>query len=192
MSETKAPKVTLVLENNIIEFYNELENPHKNTNYDLDYSEKNSYKPSTKYGIKVYDNYENILKSCIISGSGGSTLIDEDSMKISGNAIYICCSDNVYSLSIPELKHLWKKQLDDLTCFTIHYLNEDFLVHGETNLTRVDTSGNIKWQFSGEDILLTLEGIDDLKILENKIIVKNFNHREYILDFDGNEISLKK
>lgn len=192
MSSSKEPKVTLVLENNIIEFYNELENPDENTNYHLNYSENNGYKPSAKYGIKVYDHNENILNSCLISGSGGSTIIDEDSMKISGNAIFICCSDNVYALVIPELKLLWKKQLDDITCFTIHYLIEDFLIHGEINLTRVDISGNIKWQFRGEDILLNLEGTDGFKILENKIIVKDFNSREYVLDFDGNEISQLK
>lgn len=79
-----------------------------------------------------------------------------------------------------------------MTCFEIFYLEKDYLVHGELDITRLDKNGKIIWQNSGKDIFTTLEGKDDFCLTETEIIAKDWNYEKYIFDYDGNLKSLTK
>ena len=47
-----------------------------------------------------------------------------------------------------------------MTCFGIHFLDEDYVIHGELEITRLDKDGKIVWQYIGRDIWTTPEGTD--------------------------------
>jgi hypothetical protein len=54
--------------------------------------------------------------------------------------------------------------------------------------------GNEKWKFGGRDIFITLDGKEPIeitpdKIIPDKIILKDFEGYEYILDENGHELS---
>ena len=52
----------------------------------------------------------------------------------------------------------WNTQADEVTCFQIYVLQEDYIIHGELEISRIDKNGNIKWQYSGADIFVTSDG----------------------------------
>jgi hypothetical protein len=89
-------------------------------------------------------------------------------------------------LTIPDLNLEWKTVADVATCFGIYYLDKDYVVHGELEITRLDKDGKIIWQKGGRDIWLTLEGIDDFVVYDNYILATDWDYNRYKFDFDGN------
>jgi hypothetical protein len=139
------------------------------------------------HGIKI-SNYEEEINSCLIGASCGSTSIFENSSLLDKDRLVICCADKIFCLSIPGLDLKWQTRAD-LTCLQIFKLEEDYLVHGEVNISRIDANGNIKWQFGGADIFISIESADDFKIETDHIRVVDFCNTEYKIDFSGNLIS---
>ena len=152
------------------------------------YSLDEDYENSTQIGIQIFDNDE-IVSSAMIGATGGASGIHKTSQIVKGNRITICCSDTVFCLSIPELELNWKIKSDEATCFEIFELKEDYIVHGELEISRISWNGEIVWQRAGADIFTTLEGKDDdFLVAEDSIIATDWENRKYRFDFDGNEI----
>ena len=105
---------------------------------------------------------------------------------ISYGGLIICCSNTIFKLTIPDLNLEWKTIADSATCFGIDYLDKDYVVHGEIEITRLDKDGKIVWQKGGRDIWTTPEGIDDFKVYDNYIIATDWDYNRYKIDFDGN------
>ncbi len=93
--------------------------------------------PSSKHGIRLIENGEEI-NNCLIIGSCGGTGINKNSSILDNNNLLVCCSDSVFSISILDLKLNWVKKLDMATCFKIFRIEDDFVVHGELEITRID------------------------------------------------------
>ncbi len=130
---------------------------------------------TSKHGIRINRNGEE-LASAIICEIGGATTIHDKS------------ADKVYSLSIPALEIKWKRRLDPTTCFAIYPFKGDFVIHGELQVTRIDIDGHEKWNFGARDIFVTLDGKDSFKLLNDKIKLRDWEGYEYILNEHGKEI----
>lgn len=39
--------------------------------------------------------------------------------------------------------------LDPATCLAIHRFADDFIIHGKLEITKIDLTGTIEWNFSG-------------------------------------------
>jgi len=152
--------------------------------YDQQFVNGQEYEPSTQIGIKLYDG-ENIISNAIIKSTGGSSIIHQTSQILSNDRLTICCADSVFNLSIPILQLEWITKADDATCFLIFNYKEDFIVHGELNITRLANNGEILWQNSGADIFTTEKGIEDFKIQNKVIHVKDWNHKLYKFGLNG-------
>jgi len=141
---------------------------------------------TSKHGI-IIKNDEKILYSAILFGSGGGTTVHKNSYIIEDNFIIICCGDALFSLTLFELKLNWKTKIDDSSVFAIYKMHNDFIIHGELEISRIDKNGNIIWQNSGSDIFVTLDGNNDLKIIEDNIYVESWDGRKYKFDYNGND-----
>jgi len=144
--------------------------------------------PVSKHGIKVYEE-QAVTNSCILIAGGGSTCVHRTSSLLSNDQLLVCCGDTIFCLQLPTLELNWRVKADMLTCFQIYPLEDDFLVHGETEITRVDGAGKTKWCFSGADIFVSNSDTDSFQLLGNSIQLTDFNGRGYKLDFDGNSIN---
>jgi hypothetical protein len=82
-----------------------------------------------------------------------------------------------------ELK--WATQSDPATCFGIYKLQDDYIVHGEIEISRLDKEGNIKWQFGGSDIFVTFDADDAFKLNADHIALTDFYRIKYKIDFNG-------
>ena len=156
--------------------------------YDKAYIDDDKYyQPNSKHGIRVFEN-ETLISSAIICESGGITSIHDRLFVVFGDAIFICCSDTVYALTIPHLELKWRKKLDSATCFEIYSFEGDLIVHGEISISRVTPEGEIKWEFSARDIFVNLNGHKEFEIIGGQIKLVDFENYEYILDANGEVI----
>lgn len=152
--------------------------------YQQQYANEQENQPSTQIGIQLYDG-ENILSNAIIKSTGGGSGIHQTSQVLTIDRIIICCSDSVFSLLLPKLTLEWITKADDATCFQIFRYKEDFIIHGELNITRLASNGEILWQNSGTDIFTTEKGTDDFKISNQTIEVRDWSNKLYKFKLDG-------
>lgn len=153
------------------------------------YFNHEEYECNTQIGIKIYEK-EHLLTSAIICSHGGGAGIHETSQIIDNEKIVICCANQVFNLSIPNLQLNWKVQADDTTCFEIFKLNQDFIIHSELTISRISSQGEIVWQKSGADIFTTIDGKEDnFKVTDNYIFATDWENNKYQFDFNGNAIT---
>ena len=142
------------------------------------------YQPSSKHGIRIIEN-EIEKCSALLLESGGATGIYENSFLIKNDRIYICCSDQIYSLNLADLSANWRNQYDIATCFGIYEFEEDFIVHGESQVSRIDKNGKTKWNFSARDIFVNPDGKTEFKIVKDRIELVDWEGYKYELNADG-------
>lgn len=140
--------------------------------------------PTSKHGIKIYHD-DQIIDSCIIIGSGGATGVLQNSSLLDSDRLLICCCDTVFSLTIPDLELKWKTQADQATCFQIFKQLDDYIIHGELQVTKLDKDGNKKWEFGGADIFVSIDNEEEFKIENDGILLTDFAKTKYKIDFDG-------
>ena len=145
------------------------------------------YQVTSQHGIKIAKDGK-IITSTIICETGGATVIHENSFLIATDDLLICCCNMVYSFKLPLLALNWKKEFDPATCFAIYPFKDDFIVHGELDVKRIDTNGIVKWDFSGKDIFVTQDGREAVKLMGNRIELTDWNGTAYILNENGQAI----
>lgn len=140
--------------------------------------------PAARHGIKILDN-DIEINNCIVIGSGGVTGVIEHSVLLDGDKILVCCCNTLFCLSVPGLELCWQTKADWATCFEVFKLDNDYLVHGELQISRIDSSGKIKWQFQGQDIWVCLGNKNPFNITPDFIQLFDFCNKEYKIDFNG-------
>ena len=140
----------------------------------------------TKTVIKIYKESK-LLKSAIICEPYGKTIESESTFVTDNDKIYICAKDMIYSLNILDLSLNWRKRVDYSDCIAIYKLENDFLVHGELDIVRIDREGNIMWRFGSRESWINTSGKLEVTIEENQIRLFDFDSTEYLIDFEGNE-----
>jgi hypothetical protein len=160
-----------------------------NTNkYDSEYFEAKNKRNSTFVGIKIYEN-QKLTNSTIVGSEGGNSGISENSKIIEENRILICCADKIFCLSFPELNLLWKTKADQISCFEIFKKDNFYIIHGETEISKLDENGKILWQKGGADIFTSISAENIFELREKYIIANDWENRIYKFDYDGNEFT---
>ena len=146
---------------------------------------------SSNLGIRVFKDGSEINSGLIIGINGGTWLskeIEEDegqSVKLRNGNLILSLGFNLVSIQIPTLKINWNIIPDPAEIFEFYNLENDILLRGELQIHRIDFNGEIKWSYSGADIWVNIEGKPEVTILEDKIKLIDFNHDEYVIDFNG-------
>lgn len=176
--------------NFIVEVLNEPTYELGSTNKDFNYEkiffndDGQEYYPTSKHGIKIYRDNQVITGSLLI-GSGGATGVYQNSSLIDDNELLICCCDTVFCIALPTLDLKWKTKADWATCFRIFKQDNDYIVHGETQISKLDRGGNIKWEFGGADIFVSLDNEEVFTIENDGISLIDFSKTKYKINFDG-------
>lgn len=183
---------THLYKNLVIEVYDDptyqLASTDNNSSYSHHHfgTKENEYSTS-KHGIIIRKNGEEI-NSCVVVGAGGRTSISQNSSIMDDDQLLICCGNKIFCLNIPSLTLKWDIQVDQVTCFQIYPLDDDYVVHGELEITRLDRNGNIKWQFIGSDIFVSLNEEEVFRLHNDYISLFDFSNLKYKLDFNGKVI----
>lgn len=142
---------------------------------------------TSKIGIEIFEE-DTLVTSCLIGSDGGHSGLTGDTTLISYGGLVVCCGNTVFKLTIPNLDLEWKTVADTMTCFGIHYLEQDYVVHGELEITRLDKNGKIVWQQSGRDIWTTPDDRDDFSVTDDYILATDWQYNCYKYDYNGNLI----
>ncbi|MCV2484182.1 hypothetical protein OD917_04550 [Flavobacterium sp. SH_e] len=148
-------------------------------------NQEDGFSPTSKHAVIIREA-EVEISSVLICEAGGATGIYDDSFIIEDDKIWIRICNKIYCLEISSLEIVWQKEFDFATNFTIHKLEEDFIIYGEVEIFRITKEGEIIWRFGGRDIWVNLEGKNPFNIETDKIRLFDFESNEYVLDFDGN------
>ncbi|MCO6148437.1 hypothetical protein [Flavobacterium sp. NRK1] len=140
--------------------------------------------PTSQHGIKIYQNNQ-IIDNCIIIGSGGATGIHNSSSLLDNEQFLLCCCDTIFCLTLPNLDLKWKTRSDQATCFKIFQHQDEYIIHGELQVTKLDKDGNVKWEFGGSDIFVSIDEEEEFKIENDGILLTDFAKNKYKIDFDG-------
>lgn len=140
--------------------------------------------PTSTHGIRIYKDDE-IIDSCIVIGSGGATKIQNKSSLVDNDQLLICCCDTVFCLTLPCLELKWKSQVDCATCFQLFKNEDDYIIHGEFQVTKLDKDGNKVWEFGGADVFVSIDNEEEFIIESDGILLTDFAKTKYKIDFDG-------
>ncbi|MDG5491996.1 hypothetical protein [Psychroserpens sp. SPM9] len=162
-----------------------------NKQYPADLGFELEFKPSSKHGIRITENGIETY-SALLSETAGATGIYEHSFLIKNDQIYICCSNHIYALNLVDLSVNWRLQCDMATCFGIYEFGEDFIVHGEIQVSRITKNGEIKWRFTARDLFINPDGKTEFKIVENRIELIDWEGYKYELSAEGQLLKEEK
>lgn len=180
-----------------IEFLNEEDYSIKSVDnirrYDFEYSTgveiEERFRATSKHGIRVNDNLSNeAISSAIICEYGGATTIHKKSFFIDNQKIWICVCDKIYCLKLPKLDIEWFGRFDYATNFSINNFKDDFIIHGELEILRINRKGEVKWRFGARDIFVSQSGENNFNINKDKVEVQDWEGYKYVIDENGNEI----
>lgn len=118
----------------------------------------------------------------VVATSAGASRIHEHSFLVLDSAVYFAVGMHVVRFTPGRERADWILQTDEATCFGVHYSRQhDALIsHGEIAISRFTREGKILWTAGGADIFS--EGFE---ILEDCLETKDFGHRVYRFDYDG-------
>ncbi|MGN6195819.1 MAG: hypothetical protein ACTHOB_12835 [Ginsengibacter sp.] len=128
---------------------------------------------------------DQVINNCIIIASGGATGVLQNSSLLDNERLLICCCDTVFCLTLPDLDLKWKTQADQATCFEIFKQQDDYIVHGELQVTKLDKDGSKKWEFGGADIFVSIDEEEPFIIESDGILLTDFYKTKYKIDFNG-------
>lgn len=187
----KALVKILALEKWVIKFYEETDSlaADQLATYGRIYKSGDQDYLTNQIGIEVFEAGE-LKSACIIAADGGKTGITETTRLINHEEIVICCGNTVFKLTIPDLNLVWQTVCDMATCFGIYYFQQDYIVHGELEISRLDQAGKIVWQKGGTDIWTTPGGADSFKVYDHYIVATDWGYNKYKFDAQGNLVEL--
>lgn len=183
-------KITLKYNDLIIEVFDDPVASESLSAYDNIYqtSKDKPYSPSSQHAILVYKGNV-IISSAILFGTAGATTVTSDSFFIDLDNLIIRCSNNLFSLALPDLSLNWITEVDWVTCFSIQKYVDTFISHGEVSISRIDRNGNVLWCYGGADIFVCLYEGDPFVMHKSYIALTDFNGGKYSISYNGETLS---
>lgn len=150
---------------------------------------KNNYRATNKIGLRLFDrSTDEELTSIILCESGGLSSLHSQSFIFDDEKLMICIGTMVYCIRLPDLAKIWCYSFDHACIFSIHNIENDFVVHGELSISRFDKNGALKWTYSSNDIFVNLEDNVNFAVLNGRIKVRDWYGEIHLLDGNGRRI----
>lgn len=157
----------------------------------LEWSASGAYTATLK--IDVSD--KNSQRTIVVTGIKGGVYLfcaDENinyqSVKIENDNLILSLGVDFISIDLNKLDLNWRLEPDMAEVFEFHDFENEYLLRGEVGIHRIDSSGHVKWTFTGKDIWVNMEGRPEVEITENSIKLLDFNSDEYEIDFNGKHL----
>lgn len=85
------------------------------------------------------------------------------------------------------LELVWYTKADDAICFQIVQYHDDYLIHSEMAISRLDKNGHAVWQFSGKDIFVSAidEAGKEFVVGSDRIVLRDFMSNRYQINCDN-------
>lgn len=125
-------------------------------------------------------------KVAIIGRAYGSI---ENCAVLEGSRLVILVDDYlVFFDLITQNLEMKKKILDFGTGIEIYSFDNGYIINGEVDVIKVDRLGRKIWDFSGKDIWVRPNGESSVNILDDRLLLTDFEGYNYHVDKWGKEI----
>ena len=104
---------------------------------------------------------------------------DAQSVKLLSDKLIIALYQDLVCFKIPELTIEWHLELDEMPIYEFLDIEDDILLRGELQIFRINMNGEIIWSTYGEDIWVNIEGKPEMQIVNDHLILTDFNGQEY-------------
>lgn len=94
--------------------------------------------------------------------------------------VFVCVGHSVFCIQLPDLSLVWTTIADSSTAFGLYSLEDQIIVHGEQEISKLSIHGERLWQASGSDIFTMADG-SCFEILNGVIHVRSWDGRTYNL-----------
>ena len=141
---------------------------------------------SSKYGISLYE-MDQLRRRTLVYAGAGATGVHAHSAVVYDSALFLCCSNKLFCLSVPELELRWANKADLACCFGVYEYARELIVHGEIDVSRIDLDGNEKWSMSFADITVTPDGRRSFQMTSDHIEVIDWLGNRYKVDYQTDE-----
>ncbi len=113
--------------------------------------------------------------------------LDEHSAVCFERRLAVAVGSFVACIDVPTGELLWAKECDSATCFGIYVLADEaaLIVHGELDITKLNTEGEMLWQSSGKDIFT-----GPFEIANDGIRSVDFYGNVYWIRLDSGDIAI--
>lgn len=131
-----------------------------------------------KFRIAVIGDYHSYDTNCAVL---------EDSV------LTVLQNDVVVKLDTLTGKMLLKKNISsyyDMN-YAIYKVSNGYIIHGEIEILGLDNSFDTVWRFEGNDIWETASDLKPFEIIDECIILNDFEGNRYVLDMNGNILNQK-
>ena len=140
--------------------------------------------------LVIIDNKEGTGNRGIIKTRGGFYLLAKDergaqSIKLEEDYLYLSLETEFICINLLEFNIHWNVEPDRTAVFEFYDIDNDFLLRGESEIHRISKNGDIVWSFGGKDIFVNMDGKDEVRIMDNFILLTDFDNNNYQIDFNG-------
>ena len=166
-----------------------IEDKNDNTSFERRYFATETEEECTfhtpQVAVYLYQSEEKII-SALLEGEGCACGIGKENVLLDGDRLLVACGYEVFCVLLPTLELLWHTQVDMAACFEIAPYQDDYITHGEVEISRLNRQGEILWQFSGKDIFVSpIERTPSFTLTPKGIELVDFNYESYFIDYDG-------
>ena len=161
---------------------------HNQQAYDQIYLDhpKSYYDDACKHGVKVFQD-DKPIRSALLIAFDGEKGISINTAIFDNDKVLICCANQVFCLTVPDLQLVWHTKADEITCFQIFKLDDGYLVQGKVEITKLDKEGNIQWSQPMGEITMSPYRRVVFHILNDHIQVNSHENKEQLkIDYSGN------
>lgn len=151
--------------------------------YRFEHNLTDQRRPSSIHGVLVDSD-----PLVIFGAGGGPSGVHEESLVCIQNLLYLAAGNSVVCVQLKPFLFKWALETDPATCFGVHFDEHTgaFISHGELQIARFSSEGNILWRASGADIFT---GAFSLK--PDFIEATDWNGRVYRFNYrDGKDPSV--
>ena len=181
----------MILENNKYRVYIEVDTTYTvksvdNKRYDLifeveDYPKGHMYKTFSITVINDKEKYSIALVGSLYSEVYQCAVLKD-------NELVVLMDNTIIFIDIENINIIKDVLITDFgICFAIYKFKNGYVIHGELDVIKLDSSGGVEWRFSGADMFATSKG-DNFTILKNEIIVEDWQGYVYHINENGQEI----
>jgi hypothetical protein len=138
-----------------------------------------SNKPLSAHGVLLNGN------PLVVFGASGLSRIYENSLIELNDLCFLAIDCHVVCFRKDPYEFMWVLQTDSISCFGIYYqpVYDALISHGELEIARFNSKGELLWSSSGEDIFT-----QGFKLESDFVSAIDFNDKQYRFDYTSGRV----
>jgi hypothetical protein len=148
-------------------------------NYPHESNFSHSNRPASAHGIYLNGN------PLVVFGNSSLSGIYENSLISLNDLSFLAIGHHVVCFRPDPYQFMWILQTDSVSCFGIYYhsANNALISHGELEIARFNTTGELLWSSSGADIFT-----QGFKLEDEFVTAIDFNDKQYRFDYASGRV----